>query len=211
MPADWVGLMAKWPEAGMVKTRLAAEIGEQLALRVYCRLLDNVLARCSPSESDTYRLGCFVTPGQKCRAFAERFPGYAFCYPQGEGNLGQRMQAALAHLLAQPGAKKAVLIGADIPLLGREQLRQAFEELDSHDVVWGPTDDGGYYLIGVSRWHETIFNDIDWGTEKVLKQSMEAAERSHVSFSLLEPLHDLDTVDDLARFDFLVPEDRKKR
>jgi len=203
MSTDWVGLMAKWPEAGKVKTRLAAEIGTERALSTYCSLLDNVFRRCHPDARDTYRLGCFVTPGDKCPAFAKRFPGYAFYQAQTDGDLGQRMQVAMAYLLGWPQAQKAILIGADIPLLSRAQLRQAFHVLATRDVVWGPTDDGGYYLIGLSSVHTALFQDVDWGTERVLRQSTDIARQHSLSFELLEPLHDLDTAEDLTRFPFL--------
>lgn len=200
MPNDLAGLMAKYPRIGQVKTRLARQTNRKAAVRVYLSLLENVLKNTSPEESDRYRLGCFIEPSNMTEQFAKRYPSLAFYHPQQQGNLGQRMQDALRVLLHDEGANSALLIGADIPQLSRSHLRLAFEALNDHDLVIGPTDDGGYYLIGMKKVEPSAFKNIDWGTSSVLPQTLKAVDKSNLSCIQLETLSDLDTISDLEKF-----------
>lgn len=196
--------MAKYPKIGEVKTRLAASVGDEAALRVYRALLANVVSQIVGVKDRSYSIGCFVTPVDMVDPFRSKYPCFDFYSSQADGDLGARMSAALSELVEVHGAKKAVLIGADIPQLSREHVQQAFAALDKSDVVWGPTDDGGYYLIGIKVVHRSLFHDIRWGTHGVLEQSVEAAEKSDLGVCLLESLSDLDDENDLRRFEAMI-------
>lgn len=199
-PDSAVGLMAKFPELGKVKTRLAAEIGDHRALSVYQALLSNVCEQCCPDHNNDYLWTCWVTPGRYADQFKTLYPGFQQYAAQANGHLGVRMAAALNAILESPGIRKALLIGADIPDLDRARLAAALTALDNTDVVWGPARDGGYYLVGMSTVHPQLFEGIAWGGPDVLKHSIAIAEQSGLSYRLLEPLEDVDTTDDLRKF-----------
>jgi len=114
-------------------------------------------------------------------------------------DLGERLAAAFAELLAGP-AGRAVAIGADCPDLGPGVLREAFAALGDHDLVLGPARDGGYYLIGLRQRAPALFQGVSWGTDQVLSQTLERAERDALRVGLLGVLDDIDTPEDLVRF-----------
>lgn len=110
------------------------------------------------------------------------------------------MLYAFGQLLGWPEVKRVILIGADIPDLGCKQIEAGFSALEEKDVVFGPTDDGGYYLVGMKRARPELFEGINWGSSEVMERSREIADRSGLSYTLLEPLADLDNADDLRGF-----------
>lgn len=200
MPIEIASLMARFPERGKVKTRLAGEVGDDVALRVYRALLNNVMSGAAPIAADRYRLGCFLTPSERIMEFNQLFPDLTFCETQIDADLGGRMKAALEVMFEKYHADKALLIGVDIPDIDRRILRRAFSALDSTELVIGPTTDGGYYLIGMKRLIPALFEGIDWGTDRVLQQSLAIARAGGVECELLERLNDLDTAEDLKLF-----------
>jgi len=203
MPANTVALMARFPLKGKVKTRLAAKIGEDKALSIYKALLTNTIDRCRPDKAANYSFGIAVTPKNLLEQFESEYPGLDFYFPQGGSDLGNRMDHALGHILSDNETQKAVLIGADIPNLSREIIKNAFTQLEEKDLVFGPTDDGGYYLIGMKQSCRWIFEGTDWDCDDVLAQSLILAGKQDRSYGLLEKLSDLDQAEDLRLFPFL--------
>ena len=120
--------------------------------------------------------------------------------PQVQEDLGARMREALVQQL-DAGASAAVLIGTDIPSLPAYHITQAFDLLRTKDVVLGPSTDGGYYLVGVSRSTPEIFEDVEWSTPSVLSQTIDRVERAGRTLGLVSPWFDVDTPEDL---DFLL-------
>lgn len=122
-------------------------------------------------------------------------PGAAII-PQPNGDLGQRMLSALcyAHGL---GYSPVILIGTDTPLLPAVYLTKAIVMLNKYQVVCGPALDGGYYLIGMDRPREGLFQNIHWGGSDVLQRTVAACKRYHLTYGLLEPLSDVDRPPDL--------------
>ena len=114
-------------------------------------------------------------------------------------NLGDRMCHAFNHLHAQ-SYEKTVLIGSDIPDLAAGLIGEAFSDLDSNDAVIGPTVDGGYYLIGMHRCLPSIFTDITWSTDQVLRQTLDRADTTGIRLKQLHRLEDIDTFEDLKAF-----------
>jgi rSAM/selenodomain-associated transferase 1 len=114
-------------------------------------------------------------------------------------DLGERLASAFCELLAGPG-DRAVVMGSDCPDLGPAVIGGAFAALDQHDVALGPTRDGGYYLIGLSRPAPGLFEGVSWGTSHVLSQTLERAERLGLRVAGLAVLDDMDTPEDLVRF-----------
>ncbi len=121
--------------------------------------------------------------------------------PQGEGDLGARMHRAIAEAVGE-GASRVLLTGSDIPALRSEILGEGLQKLDEVDVVLGPAEDGGYYLIGMGRPRSRLFSEIPWGTADVCRLTEERLRREGLSFTKLETLSDLDRPEDLARFSF---------
>jgi rSAM/selenodomain-associated transferase 2/rSAM/selenodomain-associated transferase 1 len=117
------------------------------------------------------------------------------------GDLGERMAHALSTAF-QKGCHRVILFGTDIPELSASVLEQAFERLKEKDMVIGPSTDGGYWLIGLKK-DADLFADIPWGTKGVLQETLSRAERLSLSADLLNPLTDIDTVEDLKK---LLPE-----
>jgi len=130
-------------------------------------------------------------------------PGPAYA-PQGPGNLGERLARALDEALAQ-GAARVVLMGCDIPGLDDETMEQALGLLEESQLVLGPTLDGGYYLMGVSAPAPSLFQQIDWGTDRVLAQTLAAAQAARLEPRLLPALTDVDLPQDLPAWEAAAP------
>lgn len=111
--------------------------------------------------------------------------------------LGERMEQAFKEGFLK-GYRQIVLIGSDLPELTREDLKQAFEALDTNEYVLGPATDGGYYLIGMKSLNSELFRQITWGSSTVLRQTIEKIKNKPLS--LLEKRRDLDTYEDLLGF-----------
>jgi len=195
-----VGIMAKQPRAGKVKTRLAKDIGDVAALDIYNRLLQRIGTTIRSLDPEAYYRALCVTPAAAAGFFTMLFPGFDSIRVQQDGDLGDRMQAMLTELLALDMIGSALLVGTDIPEITAEHCRQAREALTDHDVVLGPTSDGGYYLIGMRTPHATLFDGPEWGTDTVLEQTLELAATAGLQVKQLETLRDLDTAADLTHF-----------
>jgi len=189
-------VFAKAPVPGRVKTRLAATIGEIPAARLAARMLDRTLKQAVASDIGPVELCC--EPDCTHRTFQQAVKRYGIALNlQVEGDLGIRMHCALARvLLSHP---RALLIGTDCPQLGSEHLRQAASMLRDRPAVFIPSLDGGYVLVGLSAAIPEIFKDIDWSTERVMRQTKAHLDRLGIISGMLPPLADVDEPDDLTR------------
>ena len=97
------------------------------------------------------------------------------------------------------GAVRVVILGSDIPHLPDVRIQQAFEALTNHNCVLGPSEDGGYYLIGCSRFDPCLFHEVEWGSPRVLEQTLANAARWSYRVKLLDPWYDLDQWSDIER------------
>jgi len=113
---------------------------------------------------------------------------------QSTGNLGERMHDAFARAFAR-GYKRVLIIGSDCPSNGRENIRHALSTLENHEVVLGPTYDGGYYTIGLSVLRPELFKGVDWGTDRVFDQTLARVDNAKVK--LLNKLSDVDEMEDI--------------
>jgi hypothetical protein len=138
-----------------------------------------------------------VEPGEACDEVRDLVPRDVRVVPQSPGGLGDRMRALIADLLAG-GADTVVLVGSDLPDITTEPILAAVSMLrsDPTSLVLGPATDGGYYLVGATRVPE-VFDGIDWGSSRVLDATLSAARTAGIRVHLLEPLSDVDTLDDL--------------
>ena len=177
---------------GKVKTRLAAGVGEEQALEIYRQLLDKTyLALRDISVSITTYFSEFI-PDNPIHSAENKLV-------QLGQDLGERMKNAFAENF-ELGIEKVVLIGTDCPSLEGIHLAQAFEALDQSDLVLGPAQDGGYYMIGMKRRADFLFEGITWSTELVLSQTLALAAEQGLQTSLLPVLEDIDTLEDWERY-----------
>lgn len=176
--------MAKEPRCGAVKTRLAGDIGAVSATGFYRSALASVSARLVPDPR--WRTLIAVTPDASVHSAV--WPAGADLIAQGHGDLGARMQRLFDCLPPGP----VVIIGTDIPEITPARIAEAFTALGSHDAVFGPCDDGGYWLVGLRRSPSisSIFDNVRWSSEYTLADTLANLKGARVS--LLEHLSDVD-------------------
>ena len=194
--ATSLGLFAKYWQPGQVKTRLAVAVGPERAAAIYRQFVRAALARLAPLAVD--RLMAY-TPRQRRAEFAAILSNRWRQQPQADGDLGQRMKDYFANRFAE-GYRRVVLLGTDSPNLPLEFVVQALAELETHAVVLGPTEDGGYYLVGAQGpVVPPIFSGIAWSTCHVWQQTIRALQAAGTSFAVLPSWYDVDNVDDFQR------------
>lgn len=186
-------IFAKSPEAGTVKTRLIPDIGISAATDLYKELLQKTLITAQDSIFIEKQLWF---NGNKHNSFFNNYSGLFRFMEQSGNDLGERMFNAFEYTLKK--YEYAVLIGCDCPGLTCNDLKIAAELLKTEkDIVLGPAEDGGYYLIGLSRNHIELFTDIEWGSETVFSKTISIAKKLHLHVGLLEKRQDVDRVSDL--------------
>lgn len=192
-----VAAMAKVPVAGEVKTRLCPPLrAEEAAQLARCFLQDRVEQLGALPACD--RLVAYAPPEREAEARV-LVPGVRLV-PQAEGDLGARMHRLFADLLAE-GYAGAVLVGTDTPTLPTAYLAEASRVLAAGgaDVVLGPAEDGGYYLLGLGRAAPELFVDVPWGTASVYRTTLGRARALGRRITVLPGWFDVDRAEDLAR------------
>ncbi|MEO0352776.1 MAG: TIGR04282 family arsenosugar biosynthesis glycosyltransferase [Cyanobacteria bacterium P01_A01_bin.15] len=187
-------LFTRYPEAGNTKTRLIPYLGAVRAAELQRwmtqRVAGEMAALCSDIERQVHFSGGGLPQMQA-------WLGQQFTYHrQTTGGLGQRLHQAFMGNF-QAGKAAVVAIGSDCPELNTDHLEQAFEALQTRDVVLGPAVDGGYYLIGLSQPQAKLFQDIPWGTGDVYARTVAIANHLNLAITTLEPLRDVDRPEDL--------------
>lgn len=193
-----LGMFAKRPQPGRVKTRIAESLGDAAAAELYAGFLRELVSRFANVADRRYL--CYApgdSPAQEY--FRDLAAGEYRLWPQPEMPLGERLAAFFGHAFAA-GARRVVVIGSDSPTLPRDIVTAAFRELESRDVAVGPAADGGYYLIGQRGQCRPIFDRIDWSSSRVLSQTAEGVESCGASLAVLPVWYDVDSAEDL---DFL--------
>jgi len=191
-------VFAREPIPGQVKSRLAASIGDHAAAEQYESMLQQVL-HTSRDISDIETVIFWACREESLLMLAERYR--CASRSQTQGNLGERMQAAFEEMFAS-GFDACCIIGSDAPDLPVAYILDAYRLLETQkpDVVFGPSRDGGYYLLGLRQIWPKLFINISWGSSEVLAQSMAAACASGLSTALLPEWQDIDTAEDLRDF-----------
>ena len=184
------------PVPGSVKTRLAASVGDAKALEIYNKLIEHTVEASRQVDTDI-QLWYSSFVDQKDRFDGKRFRKRL----QQGGDLGARMWVAFQEGFTEGYAKIAV-IGSDCPDISPEILESAFSRLDENEVVLGPSEDGGYYLIGMSSRFPFLFQEMMWSTPDVLPETIRRLEERSISYGLLPELNDIDTVEDLEQSGF---------
>jgi len=195
---DCAILFARTPVPGRVKSRLLPRFSPEQACALHCAatsdtaaLLDDTLPHAAlwlflSEQPWGTEAGGLVLPQRFRRAV------------QASGSLGDRLAASFARAFSS-GARRVVIFGSDSPTLPRSVPSQAFRALDDADLVLGPADDGGYYLIGCRRFEPRLFQNIAWSTPRTAEQTLANAAALGWRTALLDPWFDLDTWGDVER------------
>ena len=183
------------PEKGRVKTRLAKSLGDDAALSLYQSFVLDTLDMLARTR---YPIIVCGYPKEQIPAINAWLGGYLPCWSQTGNSLGHKMANAFSRAFSE-GFDQALLIGSDIPDLPGRIIEQAFLSVNNHGAALGPSRDGGYYLIAfrASAFLPRVFEDIPWGTDKVLEASLKVFRTHNAPVSLLEPWQDIDTAEDL--------------
>ena len=185
-------------ELGKVKTRLAATMGDEKALDVYKELLVFTHNISLGVKADKFVF--YLNEIEKIDLWSQG--GYKKM-SQCEGDLGEKMYNAFSSLFRN-GYNQVMIIGSDCPELTTAIMEDAFKMLKHNDVVLGPANDGGYYLLAIKKIYAELFTDIYWSTEKVLSQTLAACTTAGLSFALLPKLTDIDTEANLCSMPHLL-------
>ncbi len=191
-------IFGRYPVPGRVKTRLIPDLGALGACDLQRRLFKNIFDTvCTTAlKKDIEVEVCFE--GGDIRKMRKWLGRGVFFSEQSSGGLGQRMYRAFISAF-KSGCKKVVLIGTDIAELTCDDIEKAFDALTEDYLVLSPSSDGGYCLVGLKQ-PVNIFKSIAWSSEKVLEQTIDMARKLGLSFSILSPLFDIDTIDDVKKW-----------
>ena len=208
MPDTALVVMARYPEVGATKTRLARMIGDEEAARLYRAFLTDLARKFARQPYDLH--WAYMPNGVGYHAFmatlAPSLVQYMRFFPQEGPELGARLHHAFRWTYER-GYQRTIVIGSDSPHIGRDIVARAREALDEADVVLGPADDGGYYLIAMRRPHD-VFHGIPMSTSQVMQMTVELAQRQGLRVCTLETLFDIDEWPDLVRLAQLLRVDR---
>lgn len=181
-------VFVKNPKLGRVKSRLANSIGEQSALKLYLEFLNITASTLKNCPQDIVIYFSEDIDSDLLNNYRQRV--------QKGADLGEKMFHAFAEGFAE-GYEKIVLIGSDIPDLKPEHIQAAFQKLEDHKAVFGPAEDGGYYLIGLSQPIKFPFEIQEWSTSTVLNNTLDNLKNNNIDYALIEMLNDIDTFEDL--------------
>ncbi|MCI0409579.1 MAG: TIGR04282 family arsenosugar biosynthesis glycosyltransferase [Acidobacteria bacterium] len=193
-----IAVMAKAPEAGQVKTRLVPPLSQEEAADLYrCLLLDKLLQVSKLEQVDLY---VAYTPYEAVHLMRELAPPPFSLIPQAGSDLGDRLHR-LSAILLERGHPGVIIIDSDTPTLPTAYLLEAIERLQSRttDLVLGPAEDGGYYLVGLKQPCRALFTGIQWSGPSVLTMTLQRASTQRLRVATLPSWFDVDTADDLRR------------
>ena len=191
------GFFAKHWTPGQVKTRLAATIGEAAASQVYRTFIQTIAERFA---AVCERQVLCITPPEHESSFSDLLAGsrsWEITFQQGD-DLGVKMQHYFDTAFGA-GAKKVVLIGSDSPTMPRSLIEQALAKLETNEVVLGPAEDQGYYLVAARDATPPIFQEISWSTADVWGQTIARLQSANFKFATLPTWYDIDVYQDLVR------------
>lgn len=188
---------------GRVKTRLQPAIDEERALGLYRAMLQRIVATITASGLAEMDLWVSSNPSNE---YFLTLCNKKDIYLQKGSDLGEKMEQAAREILQRQALDSLLIVGSDCPALDAHYLDAALAALAAgNDVVIGPAEDGGYVLVGLRRPLPVLFEGIEWGTERVLQQTLEQIRCSGLTHQLLPPLWDVDTPQDLERLAELQP------
>jgi rSAM/selenodomain-associated transferase 2/rSAM/selenodomain-associated transferase 1 len=194
-----VAVLAKAPVPGQAKTRLAPLLGDAGAARAQRGFILRTLA--TARQASTGALTLHGAPDLEHRLFRLLSQRHGVvCLPQTEGDIGERMAAAMVNHFARTPHQPLLIVGTDCPVLTPGHLQQAADALQTHDAVLIPAEDGGYVLIGLRRALPGVFRRVDWSTPRVMAQTRERLNAIGATWVELPALWDVDEPQDWQRW-----------
>jgi rSAM/selenodomain-associated transferase 1 len=188
-------IMAKAPRPGAVKTRLAASLSPTAVTAFYCCLLKDTLALARSLKDVEVAIMC---PASDVKELAKLAGSEVSVVAQKGEGLAAGLTSVFAHF-TENRWRRIIAFNSDSPHLPRAVLEDAFETLTAHDVVVGPTHDGGYYLVGAKASYPTLFADDGMGTSSALERLLSRARTLELSVGFADSFYDIDVADDLTR------------
>jgi uncharacterized protein len=188
-------IMAKAPRPGMVKTRLVPSLSPQAVTALYCCLLEDTLALARSLGDVEVAIMC---PESDVNELAQLAGNDGTVVAQKGEGLAAGLTSVFAHF-TQGHQRRTIAFNSDSPHLPRSVLEDAFETLAAHDVVVGPTHDGGYYLVGANASYPTLFAGDGMSTSSALERLLTRARALELSVGFADPFYDIDVADDLTR------------
>lgn len=187
---------------GKVKTRLAKTIGDEAAFEIYKELVAITEKATTTLDFDKVIYFSDTVVDTKWKNTEKKV--------QFGVDLGARMQNAFVDGFIL-GYESIVLIGSDLPEISKDIILKAFDALQYSDTVFGPAQDGGYYLIGMNTIHNTVFENRPWSQPNLLEVTLAELKQNRTNFSLLETLNDIDTYEDLIASNFYKKNEKLKQ
>lgn len=189
-------LFVRAPSAGQAKTRLIGSMSAEKVTALYEAFVKDTVEKAGSVKSvDLFVSFTPVAHAREIAGLAANATGY---FPQMDGDLGERMLKAFRYVFSL-GYERVLLVGTDLPTLPSSTFNEAFRAFDEVDIVLGPSDDGGYYLIGMKNAWADLFAGIEWSTDRVLEQTIRKAASNSLSMKLLKAWYDVDTPADIER------------
>lgn len=189
-------IMTKVPQAGEVKTRLQPFLSAQQSAAISVCFLQDAEQK---AKTVTQNLVIAFSPAESRNLLADILQTEPILVEQAGENLGARMYHAFTFAFLH-GSDAVVMIGTDSPTLPREFITQAFEFLETKaDAVLGKTSDGGFYLIGLRKIEQRIFEDVEWSSPRTFEQTKRNIENLNLSLSEIPVWYDVDTPEDFKR------------
>lgn len=193
MTKDLLIVFVKNITLGKVKTRLAKTIGNQGAFEVYSELV-------KITELATHNIAVDKRIYFSDAVVETKWKNQIKAVQQGE-DIGERMKNAFAKGFSD-GYKRIILIGSDLPEISSTHIENGFNALQKVEVTFGPAEDGGYYLVGLSELKAYIFENKPWSKSHLLQETLTELKQKNINFKLLETLNDIDTFEDLEASSF---------
>ena len=202
-PLARVAIFLREPVPGKTKTRLIPALGADGAAALYRAMAERITG--SIARAGLAEMALWVSSNPHDKWFLKLCNKSKIHLQKGD-DLGQRMEHCVTTMLSHTAVESVVLVGSDCPALGPEYLHAALAHLETGaDVVFGPAQDGGYILLGLRRLIPELFRNIEWGTDRVLEQSLAQLRPLGLRVECLEELWDVDTAADLLLLSTLEP------
>jgi len=189
-------VFARLPVEGKVKTRLAKDIGNKNAASFYNVCADHILSEVRKVKESGVGLFLFYSDKNEDGDIKNWVGDDFYFHSQLGDDLGTRMLNAF-RLVFKEGYKKIIIVGTDVPDIDSALLLNAFNELNENEFVIGPSEDGGYYLLGMKTLTVDVFEDMKWGKETVFDSTIEKLDNKKARYKILRKLVDIDTKQDL--------------
>lgn len=191
-------IFTRVPEAGSTKTRLMPHLAPEQCEKLHTCFLKDIRKQCEACCADVFV--CYTSQKDSGKQKLMDILGKQMAYfPQVGESLGEKMYRSIQAVLKR-GYKKCILIGTDVPELQKNHLERAFEALQEKDVVFGKTQDGGYYLVGMKKPIKEVFELSSYGHSKVFEETLKILRKEHMKIGFTNMLEDMDTPEDLQQY-----------